>query len=55
MKYGNWTVYRNTKIKTIDLYLFHSYPIRDNFGGETRWKGRERGKEFHGTARNFAV
>ncbi|TDA20588.1 phosphoglycerate mutase [Extibacter muris] len=54
MKYGNRTVYKNTEIKTIYLYLFHSYPIRDNFGGETRRKGMEWGKEFHGTTRNFA-
>ena len=33
MKYENRTVYRNTKIKMIDLYPFHSYRIRDNSGG----------------------
>ncbi|EEA81282.1 hypothetical protein CLONEX_02767 [[Clostridium] nexile DSM 1787] len=33
MKYENRTVYRNTKIKMIYLYPFHSYRIRDNSGG----------------------
>ena len=33
LKYENRTVYRNTKIKMIDLYPFHSYRIRDNSGG----------------------
>ncbi|MFQ7645954.1 MAG: hypothetical protein ACLRK4_16665, partial [Ruthenibacterium lactatiformans] len=32
-KYENQTVYRNTKIKMIYLYPFHSYRIRDNSGG----------------------
>ena len=33
LKYENRTVYRNTKIKMIYLYPFHSYRIRDNSGG----------------------
>ncbi|AEN97324.1 phosphoglycerate mutase [Enterocloster clostridioformis] len=55
MKYGNLTVYRNTEIKTIYLHSFHSNPIRDIFGGKTRRKGMEWGKEFNGTTRNFAI
>ncbi|MCC3399495.1 hypothetical protein D4759_31295 [Clostridiales bacterium AHG0011] len=59
MKYENRTVYRNTEIKTI---LFISYPflsdprsfLRD-FPVEKSRKGTERGKEFHGTTRNFAI
>ena len=38
LKYGNLTVYRNTEIKTIYLYLIHSNPIRDNSGGIFLWK-----------------
>lgn len=34
---------------------FHSNPIRDIFGGKTRRKGMEWGKEFNGTTRNFAI
>ena len=55
LKYGNLTVYRNTEIKTIYLHSFHSNPIRDIFGGKTRRKGMEWGKEFNGTTRNFAI
>ena len=55
LEYGNRTVYRNTEIKTIYLYRFHSNPIRDIFGGKTRRKGMEWGKEFNGTTRNFAI
>ena len=55
LKYGNLTVYRNTEIKTIYLQSFHSNPIRDIFGGKTRRKGMEWGKEFNGTTRNFAI
>ncbi|RHP78611.1 hypothetical protein DXA36_32195 [Eisenbergiella sp. OF01-20] len=59
MEYGNRTVYRNTKIKTI---LFISYPfpsylryfLRD-FPVEKSRNGRAWGKEFHGTTRNFAI
>ena len=54
LEYGNRTVYRNTEIKTIYLYRFHSNPIRDIFGGKTRRKGMEWGKEFNGATRNFA-
>ena len=54
LEYGNRTIYRNTEIKTIYLYRFHSNPIRDIFGGKTRRKGMEWGKEFNGTTRNFA-
>ena len=45
----------NTEIKTIYLHSFHSNPIRDIFGGKTRRKGMEWGKEFNGTTRNFAI
>ncbi len=38
LEYGNRTVYRNTEIKTIYLYLIHSNPIRDNSGGIFLWK-----------------
>ena len=38
LKYGNLTVYRNTEIKTIYLHSFHSKPIRDIIGGNTRRK-----------------
>ncbi|ERI74537.1 hypothetical protein CLOSYM_03918 [[Clostridium] symbiosum ATCC 14940] len=38
MKYGNRTEDRNTEIKKIDLYRFHSNPIRDNSGGIFLWK-----------------
>ncbi|ARE60568.1 phosphoglycerate mutase [Clostridiaceae bacterium] len=55
MEYGNRTIYRNTEIKTIYLYRFHSNPIRDIFGGKTRRKGMEWGKEFNGATRNFAI
>ena len=55
LKYGNLTVYRNTEIKTIYLHSFHSNPIRDIFGGKTRRKGMEWGKEFNGTTCNFAI
>ena len=44
-----------TEIKTIYLHSFHSNPIRDIFGGKTRRKGMEWGKEFNGTTRNFAI
>ena len=38
LKYENRTVYRNTEIKMIYLYPFHSNPIRDNSGGIFLWK-----------------
>ena len=41
------------------LYLIHSNPIRDNSGGifpvEKSRIGKEWGKEFNGTTRNFAI
>ncbi len=49
LKYGNRTVYRNTKIKILIYILpFQSYPryfLRD-FPVENPGKGKERGKEF---------
>ncbi|NBH71242.1 phosphoglycerate mutase [Clostridiaceae bacterium] len=59
MEYRNRTVYRNTKIKKIYLYLIHSNPIRAILGGifpvEKSRMGKEWGKEFNGTTRNFAI
>ncbi len=42
-------------VPNTDLHSFHSNPIRDIFGGKTRRKGMEWGKEFNGTTRNFAI
>ena len=61
MKYENQTEYRNTEIKNIEIYLIHSNPIRDIFGGIFLWKspGWERngwiGKEVHGAICDFKI
>ena len=61
MKYENRTEYRNTEIKIIEIYLIHSNPIRDIFGGIFLWKspGRERngwiGKEVYAAICDFKI
>ncbi|KAA8501385.1 phosphoglycerate mutase [Mediterraneibacter catenae] len=60
MEYRNRTVYRNTEIKMIYLYRFHSNPIRAIFRGifpvenpGTEGKGTRKG--VYGTTRNFTI
>ena len=48
LEYGNRTVYRNTEIKTIYLYRFHSNPIRDISAGKPA------GKEWNGERSSMA-
>jgi hypothetical protein len=57
-KYGNRTVYRNTKIKIL-IYIL-SIPILSEIfsAGFSLWKtpeGKGTGKGVYGTTRNFAI